>query len=151
MKLEPISSPFLEETQETFEQKNERLKRPLSPHLTIYKPQLTSLLSITHRITGIALIGYAIAIVLCKSLYYLLVNVDSVYSNSILLFSCKGSKYSSPGQIVTFIQGLNLPYSAWITTKFFIILPFTYHTMNGVRHLVSIILNLSTILVGLQH
>ena len=26
--------------------------RPLSPHLTIYKPQLTSVLSIFHRITG---------------------------------------------------------------------------------------------------
>ncbi|GHD39240.1 succinate dehydrogenase, cytochrome b556 subunit [Thalassobaculum fulvum] len=30
-------------------------RRPLSPHLQIYKPQLTSVLSISHRITGIAL------------------------------------------------------------------------------------------------
>jgi succinate dehydrogenase / fumarate reductase cytochrome b subunit len=29
--------------------------RPLSPHLQIYKPQITSVLSILHRITGIAL------------------------------------------------------------------------------------------------
>jgi succinate dehydrogenase / fumarate reductase cytochrome b subunit len=29
--------------------------RPLSPHLQIYKPQLTSILSISHRITGVAL------------------------------------------------------------------------------------------------
>tara|TARA_B100000530_G_scaffold334990_1_gene285999 strand:+ start:791 stop:1201 length:411 start_codon:yes stop_codon:yes gene_type:complete len=29
--------------------------RPLSPHLQVYKPQLTSVLSILHRITGIAL------------------------------------------------------------------------------------------------
>jgi succinate dehydrogenase / fumarate reductase cytochrome b subunit len=29
--------------------------RPLSPHLQIYKPQLTSVLSISHRITGVAL------------------------------------------------------------------------------------------------
>ena len=29
--------------------------RPLSPHLTIYRPQLNSILSILHRITGIAL------------------------------------------------------------------------------------------------
>jgi succinate dehydrogenase / fumarate reductase, cytochrome b subunit len=28
--------------------------RPLSPHLQIYRPQLTSILSITHRATGIA-------------------------------------------------------------------------------------------------
>lgn len=31
------------------------VQRPLSPHLQIYKPQLTSTLSIFHRITGVAL------------------------------------------------------------------------------------------------
>ena len=30
-------------------------RRPLSPHLQIYKPQLTSVLSISHRITGVGL------------------------------------------------------------------------------------------------
>ena len=29
--------------------------RPLSPHLQVYKPQITSVLSILHRITGVAL------------------------------------------------------------------------------------------------
>ena len=29
--------------------------RPLSPHLQVYKPQITSILSITHRITGVVL------------------------------------------------------------------------------------------------
>ncbi len=29
--------------------------RPLSPHLQIYRPQITSLLSIMHRLTGVAL------------------------------------------------------------------------------------------------
>jgi len=29
--------------------------RPLSPHLQIYRPQLTSVLSILHRLTGVAL------------------------------------------------------------------------------------------------
>ena len=33
----------------------ESVKRPLSPHLRIYKPQLTSILSITHRATGVFL------------------------------------------------------------------------------------------------
>ena len=33
----------------------ESVKRPLSPHLQIYKPQLTSVLSITHRATGVFL------------------------------------------------------------------------------------------------
>ena len=30
-------------------------ERPLSPHLTVYRPQLTSVLSILHRMTGVAL------------------------------------------------------------------------------------------------
>jgi succinate dehydrogenase / fumarate reductase cytochrome b subunit len=30
-------------------------QRPLSPHIQVYKPQLTSVLSITHRATGLAL------------------------------------------------------------------------------------------------
>lgn len=29
--------------------------RPLSPHLQIYRPQLTSIMSISHRITGVGL------------------------------------------------------------------------------------------------
>ncbi len=30
-------------------------ERPLSPHLQIYRPQITSVLSILHRLTGVAL------------------------------------------------------------------------------------------------
>ncbi|MGH6888355.1 MAG: succinate dehydrogenase, cytochrome b556 subunit [Rhizomicrobium sp.] len=30
-------------------------RRPLSPHIQIYRPQLTSVLSIMHRLTGVAL------------------------------------------------------------------------------------------------
>ena len=36
--------------------------RPLSPHLQIYKPQLTSLVSVTHRATGVALAGGALVL-----------------------------------------------------------------------------------------
>ena len=32
-----------------------QVERPLSPHIQIYKPQLTSVLSILHRATGVAL------------------------------------------------------------------------------------------------
>lgn len=32
-----------------------RRQRPLSPHLSIYRPQITSVLSIAHRITGVVL------------------------------------------------------------------------------------------------
>ncbi len=31
--------------------------RPLSPHLQVYRPQITSIISILHRITGVALAG----------------------------------------------------------------------------------------------
>jgi len=30
--------------------------RPLSPHLQVYRPQITSILSIVHRLTGVALV-----------------------------------------------------------------------------------------------
>lgn len=33
---------------------NKNSKRPISPHLGIYKPQMSSVLSILHRITGVA-------------------------------------------------------------------------------------------------
>lgn len=39
------------------------VKRPLSPHLSIYKPQLTSGLSIFHKITGVSLCGLLVVIV----------------------------------------------------------------------------------------
>jgi succinate dehydrogenase / fumarate reductase cytochrome b subunit len=34
--------------------------RPLSPHLQIYRPQITSVLSIAHRLTGLALVAGAL-------------------------------------------------------------------------------------------
>ena len=34
---------------------NKIVARPLSPHLQIYKPMFTMMMSITHRITGVAL------------------------------------------------------------------------------------------------
>jgi len=37
--------------------------RPLSPHLQVYKPQLTSVLSISHRMTGVALAVGSVIIV----------------------------------------------------------------------------------------
>ncbi len=32
-----------------------RVRRPLSPHLQVYRPQITSTLSILHRVAGVAL------------------------------------------------------------------------------------------------
>jgi succinate dehydrogenase / fumarate reductase cytochrome b subunit len=39
------------------------MNRPLSPHLQIYKPQLTSVMSILHRLTGVGVIKIMLYIV----------------------------------------------------------------------------------------
>ena len=41
-----------------------KVDRPLSPHLTIYRPQFTSVLSIMHRITGVGLVVSLLLIIL---------------------------------------------------------------------------------------
>jgi len=48
------------------------MERPISPHLTIYKPQISSVLSITHRATGVALYAGALVMVcwLVLAAYY---------------------------------------------------------------------------------
>ncbi len=39
------------------------VRRPLSPHLQVYKPQITTLTSILHRITGVALAAGTVLLV----------------------------------------------------------------------------------------
>ncbi|XP_030020438.2 succinate dehydrogenase cytochrome b560 subunit, mitochondrial [Manduca sexta] len=92
--------------------KNERLNRPLSPHLTIYSVQLTSTLSITHRAAGIMLSGYASALGIGAL----------VLPNDI-------SHY------ITIIEGLNLSPATIFLAKAIIAAPFGYHFANGIRHL----------------
>ncbi len=62
--MRPMPASEHKTQREEFFAKNERLGRPTSPHLTIYSPQMTSMLSITHRGTGVvmscALSGFAI-------------------------------------------------------------------------------------------
>lgn len=41
-----------------------KLQRPLSPHLQIYKPQITSITSILHRVTGAVLMVGTLPLVL---------------------------------------------------------------------------------------
>ena len=86
------------------------LKRPLSPHLQIYKPQLTSVLSITHRITGIVLSILSLFI----PLTLLSVVLGVGYFNILKVFLTN-----------TFIQLL-------ITASIFVL---AYHLLNGIRHL----------------
>jgi len=97
---------------ESFDDKNIRLNRPQSPHLTIYKPQLTSMLSITHRGTGIALTGYA-----------------AIFGIAELI--CPGGSSS----VVSAIDGLHLGAASLAALKFTLAFPFAFHTVNGIRHL----------------
>ncbi|CAL7933360.1 unnamed protein product [Xylocopa violacea] len=106
-------SMFTESTVcESHDEKNMRLKRPMSPHLTIYQIQLTSFLSITHRTTGMILSSYAMLLGL----------------GTLLI----------PGGIpclIEMITNLNLSAPILFMGKTLIALPATYHTFNGLRHL----------------
>ena len=84
---------------------------PLSPHLQIYKPQITSLLSISHRISGVALNFVLIILVLgllCITLG------ESYFELLISLIN------SFPIKIILFLA----------------ILGFSYHFLNGIRHII---------------
>jgi len=85
-------------------------QRPLSPHLQVYKPQLTSVLSITHRATGVFLSLGALA--LC---YWLL----AIAAGPEFYATAQHFWASWFGQILLF---------AWVASLY-------YHLCNGIRHL----------------
>ena len=89
----------------------DRGKRPLSPHLQVYRPQITSMLSILHRITGVALTLGAVLVV------------------AWFLAAASGPEaFEAVDDLLTsWIGILVLAGSAWALA---------YHTLNGVRHLV---------------
>lgn len=85
-------------------------KRPLSPHLTIYRPQVTSILSIFHRGSGVAMAASAALIVWW------------------LLAAATGPEYFEfvDGILTSWIGGLIMLASA---------AAFFYHLLNGIRHM----------------
>ncbi len=89
---------------------NRPTSRPLSPHLQVYRPQLTSMLSILHRATGIALSVGAL---------YLAVWVMCAASSRDAYASFQGFNGSIVGRV--FLGG-------WLVCIF-------YHLGNGIRHL----------------
>ena len=84
--------------------------RPLSPHLQVYRPQITSLLSITHRFTGIALA------------------IGAMFFTYWLLSAAYGADKFALAQVL---------FRSWIGQL--ILWGFTfslfYHLANGIRHL----------------
>jgi succinate dehydrogenase (ubiquinone) cytochrome b560 subunit len=83
----------------------------MSPHLTIYQPQLTWYMSALHRITGagIATGFYGVAA------WYALSPFNSADLVSMM--------HSLPSPVVFGLKAL-------------VAFPLAYHTMNGIRHLV---------------
>lgn len=84
--------------------------RPLSPHLQVYRPQLTSMLSILHRITGV---GLAVGTLLL--VYWLAAAAGGPESYA----AAQGFIGSFFGQLLLF---------GWTVALF-------YHLANGIRHL----------------
>lgn len=85
-------------------------KRPLSPHLQVYRPQLTSITSIAHRITGIGLSAGTLLLV-----WWLV--AASIGPDYFALVS--GVMGSIIGQLIMFCFTFAL----------------MYHLCNGIRHL----------------
>ena len=88
-----------------------RGNRPLSHHLTIYRPQLTSMTSILTRITGNAMLITALLIVW----WFLAAASGAAYFDLV-----NGFLTSWFGDLIMFFSVLGL----W------------YHTLAGVRHLI---------------
>ena len=85
-------------------------KQPLSPHLTVYKPQITSIMSISHRIAGFfQTIGTIIIFV-----YILALFIGEGFYNYIDFFIT-----SLLGKIFVFLYFFSI----------------CYHFCNGIRHL----------------
>lgn len=84
--------------------------RPLSPHLQIYKPQLTSMLSILHRITGVGLALGALVVA------------------AWLLAALAGAgPFAAVQQFRASLIGQAMLFG-WLFS-------FIYHFLNGIRHL----------------
>jgi succinate dehydrogenase / fumarate reductase cytochrome b subunit len=85
--------------------------RPISPHLQIYKPQLTSVTSILHRISGVALSLGLLALV-----YW-------------LIAAALGEASFDRAEAIAGSWLGRLALFGWT-------LAFFYHLLNGIRHLV---------------
>jgi succinate dehydrogenase (ubiquinone) cytochrome b560 subunit len=94
----------------------QRKNRPISPHLSIYRPQVTWYLSILTRITGATISGA----------FYL-------FGMAYLIAPITGWHLESASLAAAFATW---PVALKIATKFTVAMPFTFHCFNGVRHLI---------------
>ena len=130
-----LYSKSAKEEQQIFWQKNAKLNRPVSPHLTIYKLPLTANMSICHRATGNALSGGMLFLKIISFLDIFLINSFFINFQVVILFGL-GSFYFS-GNFEKDYQYLqeNVHPHVMLTLKTLLALPLTYHTLAGIRHL----------------
>lgn len=99
--------------------------RPLSPHLTIYKAEYSSMLSIYHRVTGILL---AVCLLLLGLIYKLQAYNVEYFSFFVNFFSV--NILNQANVLVLFMNILIL------FIVFAIVFMLAYHMSNGIRHFV---------------
>ncbi|KAH9368058.1 hypothetical protein HPB48_001042 [Haemaphysalis longicornis] len=94
--------------------RNKALKRPLSPHLSIYAKEATSMLSLCHRATGL---GMAFL----------------TYGFGVMPLVCA---HKFP-HYVELLQAMHLSPVLTFPVKLGLSFALVYHTLNGMRHMVS--------------
>lgn len=98
---------------ENHDERNDKLGRPMAPYLEIYKWQVTSMLSISHRFTGVMLTGWGMimgygSLILPHDISYYLTAFENLHWSAYAVYALKFS-------LMAF--------------------PIAYHSMNGLRHL----------------
>jgi succinate dehydrogenase (ubiquinone) cytochrome b560 subunit len=112
----PAATTSVPESEENSILAGQRRNRPISPHLSIYQPQIPWILSILNRITGATLSGS----------FYL-------FGAAYLVAPLLGWHLESASIAAAFASW---PVAAKIGTKAFFALPFTFHSFNGLRHII---------------
>lgn len=92
-----------------------KINRPLSPHLSVYKPQLTSILSIFHRISGGFLSTFFLVSIWCFQFCELSLTFYPIYNYFFY----------------------TITQLDWLLFSLFnlALLAFCYHITNGIRHI----------------
>ncbi|CAF3691028.1 unnamed protein product, partial [Adineta steineri] len=89
-----------------------KFKRPISPHIAIYRFPFQVFTSGFHRLTGVML-------------------NTMLYTAGPLAFLATGHS----AEILHYIYTSDIPSWFIFSVKMFIALPFSYHTINGIRHM----------------
>ncbi|CDS11001.1 hypothetical protein LRAMOSA03265 [Lichtheimia ramosa] len=113
-----VSRPAMEQSPDAESEllRQQRKVRPISPHLSIYQPQLTWYGSAAHRITGCAIGG-------------------GFYLGALAYLAAPALGYQfDTAAIISSVAAA--PVAAKVLAKTTIAAPFVYHCLNGIRHLV---------------